>query len=70
MRRSTIGDVHPDFGPAGAGIFRGLNRPDFLDQRRLEFSGFIQGGGLVSLPGFINEIGTLFPIAPCGRTSL
>ena len=47
-----------------------LNRPDFLDQRRLEFSGFIQGGGLVSLPGFINEIGTLFPIAPCGRTSL
>jgi len=41
-----------------------------MDQRKLEFSGFFQGGGLVALPGFISEIGTLLPIAPCGRTSL
>lgn len=43
---------------------RFLNRPRFLDQRRLEFSGFIQGGGLVAPPEFISEIGTLLPIAP------
>ncbi|RVK47174.1 hypothetical protein CN126_28375 [Sinorhizobium meliloti] len=41
-----------------------LNRPRFLDQRRLEFSGFIQGGGLVAPPEFISAIGTLLPIAP------
>lgn len=29
---------------------------------------FIQGGGLVALPDFVSEIGTLLPIAPCGRT--
>jgi len=49
---------------------KSVNRPRFLDQRRLEFFGFIQGGGLVAPPEFINEIGTLLPIAPCGRTSL
>lgn len=27
-------------------------------------------GGLVAPSGLINEIGTLCPIAPCGRTSL
>lgn len=47
-----------------------LNRPRFLDQLRLEFSGFIRGGGLVEPPDFISEIGTLLPIAPCGRNSL
>lgn len=41
-----------------------MNRPRFLDHRRLEFSGFIQGGGLVAPPEFISEIGTLLPIAP------
>ena len=40
---------------------RALNRPSFLDHRRLEYSGFIQGGGLVAPPEFISEIG---PIAP------
>ncbi len=63
-------DLPLNFHPAAIRARVVVNRPDFLDQRRLEFSGFIQGGGLVSLPGFINEIGTLFPIAPCGRTSL
>ena len=29
-----------------------------------------QGGGLVTPSKFISEIGTLFPIAPCGRNSL
>ncbi|AVH44342.1 hypothetical protein At1D1609_42970 [Agrobacterium tumefaciens] len=47
-----------------------MNRPRFLDHLRLEFSGFIQGGGLVEPPDFISEIGTLLPIAPCGRNSL
>lgn len=63
-------DVLPEFGPAGAGLCRALNRPQTLDQRRLEFSGFSQGGGLVTLPEFMSAIGTLLPIAPCGRTSL
>jgi hypothetical protein len=35
-----------------------LNRPRFLDQLRLEFFGFVQGGGLVARPEFISEIGT------------
>ncbi len=47
-----------------------VNRPRFLDQLRLEFSGSIQGGALVEPPDFISEIGTLLPIAPCGRNSL
>ncbi len=71
------------FGPDGKQIARyrkihlfdvetpeGVNRPRFLDQLRLEFSDFIQGGGLVEPPDFISEIGTLLPIAPCGRNSL
>ncbi|ANL55954.1 hypothetical protein AMC86_PB00197 (plasmid) [Rhizobium phaseoli] len=41
-----------------------LNRSQTLDHRMLEFSGFIQGGGLVAPPEFTNEIGTLLPIAP------
>ncbi len=43
---------------------RDLNRHQTLDQRRLEFSGFFQGGELVALPEFISDIGTLLPIAP------
>ena len=30
----------------------------------------LHDGGLVAPSGLINEIGTLWPIAPCGRTSL
>jgi hypothetical protein len=41
-----------------------MNRPQTLDQHRLEFSGFIQGGGQIAPPEFISEIGTLLPIAP------
>ena len=47
-----------------------MNRPKFLDQRMVEFSGLTQGSGLAALPGFISEIGTLLPIAPWGRNSL
>ncbi|OOO44826.1 hypothetical protein BS629_26190 [Rhizobium leguminosarum bv. viciae USDA 2370] len=49
-----------------------MNRPRILDHRRLEFSGFVQGGGLVAPPGFISKIGTLLPMAPkptCVATS-
>ena len=41
-----------------------VNRPKFLDQGMVEFSGLSQGSGLAALVGFISEIGTLLPIAP------
>ena len=33
-------------------------------------SDLCHGGGLAAPPGFCNEIGVLWPIAPCGLTSL
>jgi hypothetical protein len=65
--KSAIGGPILVMGATGA---QGVIRPQTLDQHRLEFSGFIQGGGLVAPPEFISEIGTLLPIAPCGRNSL
>ena len=47
-----------------------LIRPPTLDRPKAEFSGFAQGDGLVTPPDFVSVIGTLFPIAPCGRSSL
>ena len=46
-----------------------IRRPT-LDHQGLEFSGFAQGGGLVTPPDFVSMIGSLFPIAPCGGSSL
>lgn len=43
---------------------RGSDRP------KAEFSGFAQGDGLVTPPDLVSVIGTLLPIAPCGRSSL
>ena len=50
--------------------FVALIRPRCLDRRRVEFSGFDQGDGLVAPPDFVSEIGVLFPIAPWDRSSL
>lgn len=47
-----------------------LIRPPTLDRPKAEFSGFAQGDGLVTPPNFVSMIGTLLPIAPCGRSSL
>jgi transposase len=33
-------------------------------------SGHLHGGGLGAPPGFCSEIGGLWPMAPCGRSSL
>lgn len=44
--------------------------PPTLDRPKAEFSGFAQGDGLVTPPDFVSMIGTLLPIAPCGRSSL
>jgi 23S rRNA (adenine2030-N6)-methyltransferase len=41
-----------------------------LDRPKAEFSGFARGDGLVTPPDFVSRIGTLFPIALCGRSSL
>jgi len=45
-------------------------RPRKLDRRKLEFFSLCHGGGLDAPPGFCSEIGTLLPMAPCGRSSL
>jgi hypothetical protein len=47
-----------------------LIRRHSLEHPELEFSGPSQGDGLAASPGFINAIGGLLPMAPCGRTSL
>lgn len=47
-----------------------VNLPPTLDRPKLNFSGFAQGDGLVTPPDFVSMIGTLLPIAPCGRSSL
>ena len=47
-----------------------LIRPLTLDRPKAEFFGFAQGDGLVTPSDFISLIGTLLPIAPCGRSSL
>lgn len=41
-----------------------------LDHPRLEFSGLIHDDGLVASPGKCNALGTLYPIALCGLSSL
>jgi hypothetical protein len=40
-----------------------MNRPRFLDQRMVEFSGSYHDGWLVAPPGLCRSIGTLYPIA-------
>ncbi|PDT30363.1 hypothetical protein CO671_31895 [Rhizobium sp. M10] len=57
-------DLSLNFHPAAIRASAVLKRSQTLDHRMLEFSGFIQGGGLVAPPEFTNEIGTLLPIAP------
>jgi hypothetical protein len=37
-----------------------------LEHRKLEFPGYSAGDGLGASPGFCNEIGGLWPMAPCG----
>jgi hypothetical protein len=41
-----------------------------LDRPKLEFSGLIHDDGMGAPSGSCNVIGGLFPIAPCGRSSL
>ncbi len=47
-----------------------LIRSPTLGRPKAEFSGFAQGDGLVTPPDFVSRIGTLLPIARCGRSSL
>ncbi|WP_212290162.1 hypothetical protein, partial [Agrobacterium tumefaciens] len=54
--RSCLSDLPLHFHPASIRAQAIVNRPRFLDHLRLEFSGFIQGGGLVEPPDFISEI--------------
>lgn len=63
-RNYIAGDLPLKFHPAAIRASAVLNRSQTLDQRTLEFSGFIQGGELVAPPEFISEIGGLLPIAP------
>lgn len=76
MRRRTaslgksVVDLPLVFHPAATGARWLLIRPPTLDRPKAEFSGFVQGDGLVTPPDFVSLIGTLLPIAPCGRSSL
>jgi hypothetical protein len=63
-REFGILTCHCEFPPGWIRVRPIMNRPQTLDQYRLEFSGFIQGCGLIAPPEFISEIGTLLPIAP------
>ncbi len=63
-------DPTPNVGPPEGRVFRLLIRPPTLDRPKAEFSGFAQGDGLVTSPDFVSMIGTLLPIALCGRSSL
>ncbi|SDN96899.1 hypothetical protein SAMN05216328_1454 [Ensifer sp. YR511] len=58
------------FHPAAIRPYVRVNRPKFLDQLRVEFSGLSQRSGLATLPGFISESGALLPIAPWGRNTV
>ncbi len=63
-------DLPRVFHPAVTGVRWSLIRSPTLDRPKAEFSGFAQGDGLVTPPDFVSMIGTLLPIAPCGRSSL
>jgi hypothetical protein len=58
------------FGPAGASVFPLLRCSPNLGQRELEFSGVMAHVGVGADEPFMGEIGTLLPIALCGRNSL
>jgi hypothetical protein len=63
-------DLGPKFPPVWRRVLGLMRRDRTLDRRRLEFSGLAHPGGLVAPGCLISEIGTLWPIAPCGRSSL
>jgi len=63
-------DLSPDSPPPLAIVRRLMIRSPTLDRPKAEFCGFAQGDGLLTPPDFVSMIGTLFPIAPCGRSSL
>lgn len=56
--------------PTSSGSFIALICSPNLDRRRLEFRGSDHGGGLAAPPGICRSIGTLYPIALWGLTSL
>ena len=61
----------PPLGPSFITRVRGfVIWPPTLNRPKAEFSGFAQGDRLVLPPDFVSVIGTLLPIAPCGRSSL
>lgn len=67
---SKIGDLAPKFYPVLSSLQRFLKCSPILGQRELEFPGLsAQLGGGADEP-FISEIGTLLPMALCGRNSL
>jgi phage tail sheath protein FI len=62
--------LHPNLGAPEAGVSGLLVCTPTLEHRKLEFPGYSAGDGLGASPGFCNEIGGLWPMAPCGRSSL
>jgi hypothetical protein len=69
-RLAPCSDLAPKFYPVLSSLQRFLRCSPNLGQRALEFSGVMaQLGGGADEP-FISEIGTLLPMALCGRNSL
>ena len=64
------GDLLRSLHPAAPRAQEVLIRSPAFYRLWAEFSGFAQGDGLVTPPDLVSMIGTLLPIAPCGRSSL
>lgn len=67
---SIVLDLAPKFYPVLSSLQRFLKCSPFLGQRELEFSGVKAHVGGDADELFMSEIGTLLPIALCGRNSL
>ena len=63
-------EVLPVFGSPWAGTSGGVDPIPLFGPPEGGVFRLLHDDGLVALSGLINEIGTLWPIAPCGRTSL
>ncbi len=63
-------DLAPKFYPVLSLLQRLLKCSPIFGQRELEFSGVMAHVGAGAEEPFTSEIGTLLPIALCGRNSL
>jgi hypothetical protein len=63
-------DLHPKVPSFIRRVCSGLSRSRIHPRRRVEFAGVNRDGGLPAGSRLMSAMGHLFPIAPCGLTSL